>query len=118
LINLIPLFSGPSFNVLTNLLGVSLGMFWRFYRLAGVMSFVLLAFHMITVVVSQSSFSLHVPENLRGLIVSFNLFHCMLTIFNCSLTSVQDPVQFWQKSNELSETLKFHAKSALESISL
>jgi hypothetical protein len=82
LINLIPLFSGPSFNVLTDLLGVSLGTFRRFHRLAGVMSFVLLAFHVITVVVSRTSFSLHVPENLWGLIVSFNLFHRMLTIFN------------------------------------
>jgi hypothetical protein len=82
LINLIPLFSGPSFSVLTDLLGVSLVTFRRFHRLAGVMSFVLLAFHAITVVVSRTSFSLHVPENLWGLIVSFNLFHRMLTIFN------------------------------------
>jgi hypothetical protein len=82
LINLIPLFSGPSFNVLTDLLGISLGMFRRFHRLAGVMSFVLLVFHVITVLASRTSFSLHVPENLWGLIVSFNPFYRILTIFN------------------------------------
>jgi hypothetical protein len=82
LINLIPLLSGPSFNVLADLLGISLSKFRRFHRLAGVMSFVLLAFHVITVAVSRTSFSLHVSENLWGLIVSFNLFHRVLAISN------------------------------------
>lgn len=72
LINLIPLFSGPSFNVLTDLLGVSLGIFRRFHRSAGVMILALLAFHIITVMASHPSFSLHVSENLWGVIVSFN----------------------------------------------
>jgi len=82
LINLIPLLSGPSFNVLTDLLGVSLGTFRRFHRLAGVMSFVLLVFHVITAVAGQPAFSLHVPENLWGVIVSFNHFYRMLAIPN------------------------------------
>jgi hypothetical protein len=52
LINLVPLLSGPSFNVLADLLGISLGTFQRFHRSAEVMSFVLLVFYVITVVAS------------------------------------------------------------------
>jgi len=82
LINLVPLLSGPSFNVLADLLGISLGTFRRFHRSAGVMSFVLLVFHVITVVASRTTFSLHVPENLWGVVVSFNPFYRVLATSN------------------------------------
>jgi len=82
LINLVPLLSGPSFNVLADLLGISLSMFRRLHRLAGVMSFVLLVFHVVTAVASQDSFPLHIPENLWGVIVSSNPFYRVLAISN------------------------------------
>jgi hypothetical protein len=82
LINLIPLFSSLSFNVLTDFLGISLGTFRQFHRSAGVMSFVLLVFHVVTAIAGQPFFSLHVPENLWGVIVSFNHFYRMLAISN------------------------------------
>ena len=63
LINLIPLFSSLLFNVLADLLGVSLGILRRFHRLAGLISFVLIVFHVIIVVVSRTAFSLDVPED-------------------------------------------------------
>jgi hypothetical protein len=82
LINLIPLLSSLSFNVLTDLLGISLGTFRQFHRLAGVMSFAFLVFHVVTAMASQPSFPLHVPENLWGVIVSFNHFYRLLARSN------------------------------------
>jgi hypothetical protein len=46
------------------------------------MSFVLLVFNVITVVARQTTFSLHVPENLWGVVVSFNQFYRVLAISN------------------------------------
>lgn len=82
LINLVPLLSGPSFNVLADLLDISLSMFRRLHRLAEVMSFVLLIFHVVTAVASQDSFPLHILENLWGVIVSSNPFYRVLAISN------------------------------------
>jgi hypothetical protein len=70
LINLIPLFAGPHLSFLADLLGITLHMYRRFHRSAGLMSFVLLVLHILTVVAKRTSFPLHNPENLFGLIVS------------------------------------------------
>ncbi|KAH8799661.1 cell surface metalloreductase [Xylogone sp. PMI_703] len=80
LINLIPLFSSPSFNVLTDLLGVSLGTFRRFHRLAGVMSFILLVFHVITVAISQTFFPLHILDNRWGVVGGSSLCFLILCL--------------------------------------
>ena len=70
LINLIPLFAGPHLSLLADLLDITLRMFRRFHRSARLMSFVLLVLHILTMVAKRTSFSLHNPENLFGLIVS------------------------------------------------
>ncbi|KAG9231519.1 cell surface metalloreductase [Amylocarpus encephaloides] len=80
LINLVPLLSCPSFNVLADLLGISLSMFRRLHRLAGVMSFVLLVFHVVTAVASRDSFPLHILENLWGVIGGSSLCLLMLSL--------------------------------------
>lgn len=70
LINIIPLFAGPHLNFLADILGVSLNTYRRVHRSVGIMSFVLLLFHVLTVMASRNSFPLRVAENMWGVIVS------------------------------------------------
>jgi hypothetical protein len=70
LVNLIPLFAGPHLSFLADLLGIPLRTYRQLHRSAGLVSFALLVFHAFTVVAMKRSFSLHIPENLFGLIVS------------------------------------------------
>lgn len=70
LINMITLFAGPYLNFLADILGVSLNTYQRVYRSVGIMSFVLLLFHVLTVIASRNSFPLRIAENMWGIIVS------------------------------------------------
>lgn len=68
LINMITLFAGPYLNFLADILGVSLNTYQRVYRSVGIMSFVLLLFHVLTVIASRNSFPLRIAENMWGII--------------------------------------------------
>lgn len=70
LINMIPLFAGPHFSFLADLLGVSVTAYQRVHRSAGLMSFVLALFHVLVAVISGASFSLAMGQYLFALIVS------------------------------------------------
>ena len=70
LINMVPAFTGPHLSVLADSFGVSLNTYRRIHRSFGMMSLPLLIFHSSTVLASRISFSLHVRENMWGLIVS------------------------------------------------
>jgi hypothetical protein len=69
LINMIPLFLGPHLSFMAGLFGVSLNTYRRVHRSAGLMSFVLLLFHVLTVVGVKTAFPLSDSANLYGLIV-------------------------------------------------
>lgn len=76
LINIAPAFAGPHFSFLADILGVSLHTFRSFHRAAGVMSVMLLAFHVATVMAAQAPFPLHVAKNLGAVVVCA----CSLTL--------------------------------------
>ena len=69
LVNMIPLFAGPSFSFLADRLGVPLEVYRCGHRSAGFMTFVLVLIHVLSVV-SQGSFSLTQPQHLFAVIVS------------------------------------------------
>ncbi len=69
LVNMIPLFAGPSFGFLADRLGVPLKVYRRAHRSAGFMTFTLVLLHVLAVV-SQGSFSLGQPQHLFAVIVS------------------------------------------------
>ena len=69
LINMIPLFLGPHLSFLAGLFGVSLDTYRLVHRSAGVMSVMLLLFHVLTVVAGRTAFPLSELANLYGLIV-------------------------------------------------
>tara|TARA_R110002060_G_scaffold8261_1_gene12293 strand:- start:284 stop:793 length:510 start_codon:yes stop_codon:yes gene_type:complete len=72
LINMMPLFLGTHLSFLADRFTVSLKTFRMVHRSAGMMSFALVLFHVLVVVVrGAGTFSLSVPENLHGLIVMF-----------------------------------------------
>jgi hypothetical protein len=70
LINLIPLFAVPQLSLLADLLGMTLRMYRRIHRSAGLMAFVLMVLHIVTVMAKRTPFPLHHQGNLFGLIVS------------------------------------------------
>jgi hypothetical protein len=69
-----PLFIGPHLSFLADMLGVSLSTYRNIHRSMGVVSFALLLFHVLTVVIEGTSFSWSLPENLFRLIVSLLQF--------------------------------------------
>jgi hypothetical protein len=69
LINIAPAFAGPHFSFLADILGVSLHTFRSFHRAAGVLSVMLLAFHVATVMAAQTPFPLHVAKNMGAVVV-------------------------------------------------
>ncbi|EHY57102.1 hypothetical protein HRR83_002602 [Exophiala dermatitidis] len=73
LINLIPLMAGPHLSFPADLLGVTLRTYRRFHRSLGLMSSVLLGFHVLTVLVEKKPFPLQISENLFGLIGTISL---------------------------------------------
>lgn len=70
IINAIPLFAGPHLGTLADLLGVSLSTFRQIHRSAGVMAVMHAVFHVLVIVASPPSFTLHLPQNLFAVIVS------------------------------------------------
>jgi hypothetical protein len=71
LVNMMPLFLGAHLSFLADLFGVSLKTFRMVHRSAGMMSFALVLLHVLVVIArGVGAFSLSVPENLYGLIVS------------------------------------------------
>ena len=72
LINLMPLFLGIHLSFLADLFGVSLKTFRMVHRSGGMMSFALVLLHVLVVAARGiGAFSLSVPENLYGVIVSY-----------------------------------------------
>ena len=69
LVNMIPLFTGPSLSFLADRLGVSLQVYRCVHRSAGFMTVTLVLIHVLSVV-SQGSFSLSPPQHLFAVIVS------------------------------------------------
>jgi hypothetical protein len=69
LINIAPAFAGPHLSFLADILGVSLETFRRAHRSAGVVSVMLVAFHVTVVVAHQTSFPLQVARNMGALVV-------------------------------------------------
>jgi hypothetical protein len=71
LINMMPLYLGPHLSFLADLFGISLKSFRIVHRSAGIMSFVLVLLHIFVVIARGiGGFSLSVPENLYGVVVS------------------------------------------------
>jgi hypothetical protein len=69
LVNMAPAFAGPHLTFLADMLGVSLGTFRHIHRSAGVVSVLLLAFHITTVVAARTPFPLQVAQNMWALVV-------------------------------------------------
>lgn len=69
-INMIPVFFGFHLWLVADLLGVSLSTCRRIHRLSGTVAFVRGLLHMLVSLRSKLSYSLKVPANLYGLIVS------------------------------------------------
>ncbi len=74
LINLIPLMAGPHLSFPADLLGITLRTYRRFHRSFGLMSSILLGFHVHIVLVEKKPFPLRISENLFGLIVCYLKF--------------------------------------------
>ncbi|PVH69319.1 hypothetical protein DL98DRAFT_661755, partial [Cadophora sp. DSE1049] len=92
LINMMPLFLGTHLSFLADRFTVSLKTFRMVHRSAGMMSFALVLFHILVVVVrGAGTFSLSVSENLHGLIGGLAL---------CSLLLLSIPI-FRRPSYEL-----------------
>jgi hypothetical protein len=70
LINIVPLFAGPHLGFLADLLGVSINIYRRIHRSAGLMSFLLTLFHVIVGLTSITPFVIMAGQNLFALIVS------------------------------------------------
>lgn len=76
LINIMPLYLRPHLSFLADLFSISLKSFRIVYRLAGIMSFVLVLLHIFVVIACGiGGFSLRVPENLYGVVVSLQFFY-------------------------------------------
>jgi hypothetical protein len=69
LISMVPAFAGPHLSFLADVLGVSLRAFQRIHRSAGVVSVLLLAFHVTTVVAAKTPFPLQDTKNMWALVV-------------------------------------------------
>jgi hypothetical protein len=69
LINMVPAFAGPHLSFLADVLGVSLRTFRRIHRSAGVVSVLLLALHVATVVAAKTQFPLQDAKNMWALVV-------------------------------------------------
>lgn len=69
LVDIIPLFAGLHLSFLADMLGFYLGTYRRVHLSAGLISFALLLFHILSVAVQRTSFSLSVPEHLYGMIL-------------------------------------------------
>jgi len=76
LINMVPLFAGFHISFLADLLGVSITTYRRIHRSLGLMSFVLVLFHVLVAVTSGTSFSLATGQHLFALIVSTGGWPC------------------------------------------
>lgn len=70
LINMIPLFAGPSLSFLADRLGVPLQLYRCAHRSAGLMSFALVLIHVLSVVAQKGSFPLGQPQHLFAVIAS------------------------------------------------
>jgi hypothetical protein len=70
LINMIPLFLGPHLGFLADILGISLSTFQLIHRSARMMSCSLVLFHLLTMLVSNTSFPLRGIVNLSAVVVS------------------------------------------------
>jgi hypothetical protein len=69
LINMVPNYAGSHLGFLADILGIPLSAYQRIHRSSGVMSVLLLLFHVLTILGSRTPFPLPVTENLWGLIV-------------------------------------------------
>lgn len=69
LINMMPLFLGPHLSFPASLFGVSLDTYRLVHRSAGLMSVILLLFHVLTAVAVGTAFPLSESANRNGLIV-------------------------------------------------
>jgi hypothetical protein len=70
IVNMMPLFAGLDLNFLAYIFGIRLSHARLIHRSAGVMSTLLLVFHILIVFASRSNFSIHIMQNLWGVIVS------------------------------------------------
>jgi hypothetical protein len=70
LINMVPNFAGSHLSFLADIVGVPLSTYQQIHRSSGIMSVLLLLFHVLTIIGSRTPFPLQVAENLWGLIVS------------------------------------------------
>ncbi len=110
LINMIPLMAGPHLSFPADLLGVTLRTYRRFHRSLGLMSSVLLGFHVLTVLVEKKPFPLQISENLFGLIVCFLKGSCSRST---ELTKIRG--QYHWASSCLSHTHYFAVRSTSSS---
>ena len=69
LVNMIPLFAGFHLSFLADILGIRLKSYQLIHRSVAAMSVLLLIFHIMAAFASRSDFSLHITENLWGVIV-------------------------------------------------
>jgi hypothetical protein len=72
LINMIPIFAGAHQSFLADVLGVSLNTYQRVHRSTGTIAFLLLVFHIASVVAKRTHFPLQVAENVWAVIVRFS----------------------------------------------
>ena len=70
LVNMIPLFAGPSLSFLADRLGVPLKVYRCAHRSAGLMTFMLVLIHVLAVVAQRGSFPLGPPQHFFAVIVS------------------------------------------------
>lgn len=70
LVNMIPLFAGPSLSFLADRLGVPLKVYRCAHRSAGYMTFLLVLIHVLLAVSQQGSFPVGQPQHLFAVIVS------------------------------------------------
>ncbi|PSN59202.1 putative cell surface metalloreductase [Corynespora cassiicola Philippines] len=83
LVNLIPAFAGPHLSFLADFFGISLFTFRRIHRLAGILSFPLLAFHVAIMMTTQTPFPLEIAHNMWGLVGAASL--SLLLLFSCPI---------------------------------
>lgn len=87
-VNLVILIAAPHLAFLAGLLGISLSLMRQIHRSVGLMTVLLVVFHVLTAAVFRPSFALDVPRNLFAVIVSVHPFSYMLYQTNLSRGSI------------------------------
>lgn len=66
---MLPLLASGHLNFLADLLGLSLNCIHRIHKCAAMMALAHLTFHVISLVITEPQFSLHVPANFAAILV-------------------------------------------------